>query len=57
MFTTPLVIYGLTQPKILESGDDSRVITYTYDSPTANELNWGEGTGDEMCLGVYYVTE
>jgi hypothetical protein len=48
--------YGFTEPKILEPGD-SLGIQCIYDNPTSNELNWGEGTGDEMCLGIYYLTE
>lgn len=48
--------YGFTEPKILEPGD-ALGIQCSYDNPTANELNWGEGTGDEMCLGIYYLTE
>jgi hypothetical protein len=48
--------YSLAKPKIFEPGD-MLAMKCTYDNPTMNELNWGEGTGDEMCLGVYYVTE
>lgn len=47
--------YAFTKPKLLEPGDFVSM-RCSYDNPTANEINWGEGTNDEMCLGVYYVT-
>lgn len=48
--------YAFAQPKVFDPGD-FLTMKCTYDNPTSNAINWGEGTGDEMCLGVYYVTE
>lgn len=43
--------YQLVEPQIVEPGD---VITLqcTWDNPTDQDIAWGDGTGDEMCLGV-----
>lgn len=48
--------YGFSQPKLFDPGD-AISMKCIYDNTTSSEVNWGEGTGDEMCLGVYYVTE
>lgn len=48
--------YGFEEPKVLSPGDFLN-LECTWDNPTNDPLNWGEGTGDEMCLGVYYVTQ
>lgn len=48
--------YGFEEPKVLYPGDRLN-LACTWDNPTNDSLNWGEGTGDEMCLGVYYVTQ
>ena len=57
--------YVLAQPKVVNPGDTIG-IGCTFDNSAehqppddASELHdvaWGEGTGDEMCLGFYYVT-
>ena len=59
--------YRLKQPRTLEEGDElgiecewdnsksnQPVIDGERQSPT--DVTWGEGTQDEMCLGVLYVT-
>lgn len=58
--------YGLTAPMILDAGDELRLECH-FDNSAANQpvvggvpvepadMNWGEGTGDEMCLGVLLV--
>ena len=28
----------------------------TFDNPTAEDVTWGEGTGDEMCVGNLFVS-
>jgi hypothetical protein len=59
--------YRLQQPVRVSQGDQLRITCHWDNSqqnqpsvngmPMApNELNWGEGTGDEMCLGLLYVT-
>lgn len=58
--------YGLTAPTVLEQGDELRLECH-FDNSAANQpvangvpvepvdMNWGEGTSDEMCLGVLLV--
>ncbi len=47
--------YALREPVRLDPGDKLS-LRCTWDNPTMNEVSWGEGTGDEMCLtGVYYT--
>jgi hypothetical protein len=48
--------YGLTQPKQFNPGDKLALECH-WNNPDAVDVNWGEGTGDEMCLGTYYVTQ
>lgn len=48
--------YNFTKPKTLNPGDQLQ-LECQWDNPGATDLNWGEGTGDEMCLGTYYVTQ
>jgi hypothetical protein len=59
--------YDLTQPKTARPGDRLALECH-WDNSAANQpivggqrqpprdLNWGEGTNDEMCLGLFYVT-
>jgi hypothetical protein len=59
--------YFFNDPMTLNPGDKLN-ITCTWDNSAANQpyfngvqiapstLNWGEGTTDEMCLGLFYVT-
>jgi hypothetical protein len=56
--------YQLTTPKRLETSD-SLAIECHWDNSARNqpdrlpprELNWGERTEDEMCLGLLYITQ
>lgn len=48
--------YELQKPLVMEPGDQLH-LGCTWDNPEMTDLNWGEGTGDEMCLGVFYVSE
>ena len=60
--------YGFKQGKVLRPGDRLSV-TCRWDNSaehqplvggvrgTPRDVSWGEGTGDEMCLGVVYATE
>jgi hypothetical protein len=47
--------YAMREPVRLEPGDKLRV-ECVWDNPTMNDVTWGEGTGDEMCLGTFYYT-
>jgi hypothetical protein len=59
--------YGFVQPKRMNPGDQLYLECH-WDNSAANQpyvngvqvapadLNWGEGTGDEMCLTAVYVT-
>lgn len=57
--------YVLAEPKVINPGD-TLGIGCTFDNSAENQpedddtglhdVQWGEGTGDEMCLGFYYVT-
>lgn len=48
--------YDLVEPVSLSPGDKLG-ISCTWDNPTTKSIAWGEGTGDEMCLGLIYFTE
>lgn len=48
--------YGFTQPKQVNPGDKLYLECH-WNNPDAVDVNWGEGTGDEMCLGTYFVTQ
>lgn len=48
--------YELGQPKILNPGDKLS-ISCTWDNNTPKDLRWGEGTGDEMCLGLLLIAK
>lgn len=43
--------YVLQEPAQLNPGDTWNV-ECTYDNPTDEDVGWGDGTGDEMCLGA-----
>ena len=60
--------YGFTQPARVEPGD-AMSIACTWDNSPENQpvvdgskmpptdINWGEGTNDEMCLGTIYMAK
>jgi hypothetical protein len=43
--------YSLAEPVTVNPGDTVR-LSCTWDNPTDEDAAWGEGTGDEMCLGI-----
>ena len=43
--------YVLSEPVTVKKGD-VLTVSCTWDNPTDEDVNWGEGTGDEMCLGT-----
>jgi hypothetical protein len=47
--------YGLMKPTRFEPGDEMH-LSCTWDNPTDEDVHWGEGTTDEMCLGTFYLT-
>jgi hypothetical protein len=50
--------YIFTQPKVFNPGDSIQLECHWDNSaPGAADANWGEGTGDEMCLGLFYMTQ
>lgn len=50
--------YGLQRPVQLFNGDQLAVECHWDNSaPGATGRAWGEGTNDEMCLGVFYLTQ
>lgn len=48
--------YNFVKPKTLLPGDKIHLECH-WDNPGDSDVNWGESTTDEMCLGVYYLTE
>ena len=50
--------YRLAQPKEIKSGERMAVECHWDNSlPGAQDVTWGEGTSDEMCLGTFYMTQ
>lgn len=53
-------LYHLETPVRLEAGDELTVECVWDNSgvgSTPETVNWGEGTGDEMCVGNLYISE
>lgn len=48
--------YRFVEPIRFEPGDTLRLACEWDNSAGEEWVNFGEGTGDEMCLGVYYIT-
>jgi mono/diheme cytochrome c family protein len=48
--------YGFEAPMVVNPGDKLRLECH-WDNTTTGDVAWGEGTNDEMCLGVFYATE
>jgi hypothetical protein len=49
--------YQVVDPVTVRPGDKVRIECHWDNSgPDAKDTLWGEGTGDEMCLGVMYIT-
>jgi hypothetical protein len=47
--------YQLKEPITFNPGD-KMFVQCNFDNTTMSPVEWGEGTGDEMCLGVFYYT-
>ena len=48
--------YRLNAPVQVVPGDSIH-LSCTWDNPTDQDVKWGDGTADEMCLGVSLLTE
>ena len=48
--------YRFTESVIFEPGDSLRLSCQWNNEAGEQDVNWGDGTGDEMCLGVFYAT-
>jgi hypothetical protein len=49
--------YGFTQPFLFNPGDKIHLECHHQNMTGTTDLNWGEGTGDEMCLTGFYITQ
>jgi hypothetical protein len=49
--------YGFVKSKTFKPGDSIYLECHWDNSTTTTDVNWGEGTGDEMCLGGFYITK
>lgn len=50
--------YGFANPVVVKPGDRIALECHWDNSlPNAHDLEWGEGTGDEMCLGTFLMTQ
>jgi hypothetical protein len=48
--------YSFAEPIEFHPGDQLHLECEWNNEAGAETVNWGDGTADEMCLGVYYVT-
>jgi len=48
--------YAFTNAKTFNPGDMLSLECHWDNSKGTTDVNWGEGTGDEMCLGSFYIT-
>jgi hypothetical protein len=48
--------YRFAEPIRFDPGDSLRLACEWNNEAGEQTVNWGEGTQDEMCLGVYYIT-
>lgn len=47
--------YRFVEPILLEAGD-ALSVDCTWNNTTDHDVTWGDGTGDEMCLGTFLVS-
>ncbi|MEM7160231.1 MAG: hypothetical protein AAF799_45755 [Myxococcota bacterium] len=48
--------YRFEEPIVFLPGDELRMECEWNNEGNDQGVNWGDGTGDEMCLGIFYVT-
>jgi hypothetical protein len=49
--------YVFQEQKTFNPGDQIHLECHFDNSTGTTDLNWGEGTGDEMCLGSFFITQ
>lgn len=47
--------YSFKEPKVFNPGDTLSLECQWDNTDNDQDVYWGEGTGDEMCLGVYFI--
>ena len=47
--------YKLVDPVLIQNGD-TLTVECTWNNVTDEDMAWGEGTGDEMCLSTMFIT-
>jgi hypothetical protein len=48
--------YRFTEPQVLGPGDSLKLSCF-FDNPTDQDVHWGDGTTDEMCLTTMYMID
>lgn len=48
--------YRFAEPVVFEPGDRLRIACEWNNEAGEQTVNWGDGTQDEMCLGIFYAT-
>ena len=49
--------YRFVEPKRFNPGDDLRIACEFDNSAGDTAVNWGDGTDDEMCVGIFLIAE
>jgi hypothetical protein len=49
--------YRFAEPKRIEPGDSLRIACEFDNSDGDTAVNWGDGTDDEMCVGIFLIAE
>jgi hypothetical protein len=50
------MFYTYATPKVIHPGDQLLIECQWDNLDNAQPVNWGDGTDDEMCLGIHYIT-
>lgn len=50
-------LYPFTATTVIDPADKVRIECHFDNSKGQETVAWGEGTGDEMCLGLFYVSK
>jgi mono/diheme cytochrome c family protein len=48
--------YRFEEPQVFHPGDKLRLHCEWDNSAGTTDVNWGDGTQDEMCLGIFFIT-
>jgi hypothetical protein len=49
--------YAFSEPKVVTPDDKLGIECRWDNSGNPDDLAWGDGTGDEMCLGIFFASE